>query len=98
MKFLTEKEQQKIAQHYERIGSDEGTAQAEAWYEKIIASFPDSKIAGVAEDQLVGMNVVVGRIAPDFEPMSIAVRLAALYRPTSVSVRNRSTSRVSSQR
>jgi len=57
----------KIAQNYERLGSDEGMAQAEAWYERIIASFPDSKIAGVAQDQLVGMNVVVGRIAPDFE-------------------------------
>jgi hypothetical protein len=57
----------KIAQHYEGLGSDEGLAQAEAWYEKIIASFPDSKSAGVAKDQLVGMNVAVGRIAPDFE-------------------------------
>jgi hypothetical protein len=61
----------KIAQSYERLGTDEGMAQAEAWYEKIIASFPDSKMAEVAQDQLVGMNVAVGRIAPDFETQDV---------------------------
>lgn len=57
----------KIAQHYERSGTEEDRTQAEAWYEKIIATFPDSKAAAVARDQLVGMNIATGRIAPDFE-------------------------------
>jgi len=61
----------KVAQHHERSGTDEGRAQAEAWYEKIIATFPDSKAARVAQDQLVGMNVAVGRIAPDFETQDV---------------------------
>ena len=61
----------KIARMHERAGTEEDMAQAEAWYQKVIDTFPDSKSAGVAKDQLIGMNVAVGRIAPDFETTDV---------------------------
>lgn len=60
-----------IARNYARMEGDEALAQAEAWYKKVISEFPDSKTAEKARTQLDGLQVAVGRIAPDFETTDV---------------------------
>jgi hypothetical protein len=57
----------RLAQRFAARNTEDGTALAERWYNDILETFPDTKIAKKAQLRLDTMNIAVGKVAPDFE-------------------------------
>ena len=56
---------------YEASETEKGFEEAAKWYRKVMETFGGTKLAGKAKGRLAGLNIAVGRQAPDFEAQDV---------------------------
>ena len=61
----------RLGRRFEVQGDEAGLAQAQTWYETVVAKYASSREARKAEGRLNGLKTAVGRMAPDFDAVDV---------------------------